>query len=150
MADLVPPQATKPTGEPLERFPFLSKEVRTFTEGDCWRLAHAIHELTGWEIVAISNEDEYDPDANSNDEDTYWGHMVVRHPTGYLVDIEGIYNEADIIQKWEPYEGMTFEASDKGYLSNVWEPSRLDPFIRARRIVEYCEASPLTGNPDIL
>ena len=143
---LVPPKSSTPTGEPIQRFPFFSKEIRAFTEGDCWRLAHALHELTGWEIVALSDADEYEVDANDLPEDSYWSHMVVRHPKGYLVDIEGIYSEEDILHKWEPFQGITFEASDNGYLAHVWESSRLDPMIRARRIVELCEAFELTAS----
>jgi hypothetical protein len=61
-----------------------------FAHGDCGLLAIAIHEITGWDLV-------FSPDwpctvrgcAKKHDGGP---HMLVRHPTGKLVDIDGMHD----------------------------------------------------------
>lgn len=30
-----------------------------------------------------------------------WDHMAVRHPSGLIIDAEGVHNEDDFYQKWK-------------------------------------------------
>lgn len=59
---------------------------RIFTQGGCGALAIALHDITGWPIVAITD--------HHNVEDGRAGlgsalHWAVRHPSGLLLDING-------------------------------------------------------------
>ena len=48
-------------------------DIRRYTNGDCWLLAQAIHDLTGWTMVASDD------------------HVMVITPNDELADINGIH-----------------------------------------------------------
>ncbi len=76
---------------------------RIFTCGDCHHLARAVHELTGWPLVAGSfiGIEEFDV-AVSVDGRRPAGHAAVRHPSGKLLDIEGLHEDTEAF--WQQYE----------------------------------------------
>lgn len=55
-----------------------------FTHGACGALAVAIHDTTGWPIIAVGKCDGLDM------------HYAVRRPDGLLVDIEGAHSDDDM------------------------------------------------------
>lgn len=63
---------------------------KVYMEGDCWKLAYALHELTGWELYTMSPaNDPYD-----------WTHVMVKTPTGQFMDVTGIHDGAAFTRVW--------------------------------------------------
>lgn len=63
-----------------------------FTNGDCWRLALSLNALAGFPILAVCSLD--------HPENT-WCHVFNQLPDGSLIDITGIYSEAEMLDKWK-------------------------------------------------
>lgn len=73
--------------------------VASFTEGDCWVLAQAIHQTTGWMIVAVGACEEDPVEEITVGPD--WVHMAVRTPQGHLLDIMGLHkDEEKFLDRW--------------------------------------------------
>ncbi|MCW2904337.1 MAG: hypothetical protein JWO67_6602, partial [Streptosporangiaceae bacterium] len=62
--------------------------IRAFKYGACGGLAIALHDLTGWPIIAVGKCDGLDM------------HYMVRDPSGRLVDIEGAHSDADVADEY--------------------------------------------------
>ena len=60
-----------------------------FTRGGCGALAVAIHDLTGWPIIAAGHCDGLVM------------HYLVRNPAGQLVDINGAHSDDDVCDEYE-------------------------------------------------
>lgn len=63
-----------------------------YCHGDCGSLAFAINELTGWPVVISYNWPcviELCPKSHDGGP-----HMLVRHPSGKLLDIDGLHEES--------------------------------------------------------
>lgn len=73
-----------------ERFTANFRWLR-WMNGDCHLFAQALHQLTGWDMVAVVHE--LDPD--------HWTHILVVTPDGTLLDVLG---EHDIDQVCEGYD----------------------------------------------
>lgn len=65
--------------------------IEAFTKGDCWTLAGAIHNKTGWNIVTMSDGD--DPQG--------WSHVAVWTPAGTVLDIQGEWTADEWFDQWE-------------------------------------------------
>lgn len=76
-----------------------AKEV--FTRGQCHALALELHRATGWELYGAYSEHQKEYGGTP-------GHVVVRHPDGHFVDIEGIGVE----KRWAEYGKYTFAPVD--------------------------------------
>lgn len=63
--------------------------IETYTQGDCYALARALHEVTGWPLLAVL--------ALKDDEILGWTHMGVRHPSGAFLDVEGSWSDEDTL-----------------------------------------------------
>lgn len=71
---------------------------RAFLYGACGAIAIAMHQQTGWPIVAITDSH------NVSDGEAGGGsalHWTVRHPSGKLIDIRGLRDEEDLIDEFE-------------------------------------------------
>lgn len=89
-----------------------------FSYGACAGLAIAIHDATGWPLIKVTDADSvYGPDGYSDltDADTadrgnltnkagigagglHWG---IAHPTGKFLDIDGLHEPADIVERYD-------------------------------------------------
>lgn len=70
---------------------------RVLTHGGCGALAIALHDLTGWPIIAITDHH------NVNDGMAEGGsalHWVVKHPRGLLLDIDGYHTAAELLAEY--------------------------------------------------
>ncbi|TFI30152.1 hypothetical protein [Streptomyces sp. 4R-3d] len=65
------------------------QDVRTYKYGGCGSLALAIHEATGWPIVAAVADDGLEL------------HYAATRPDGRLVDITGAHTEDDMLLEYE-------------------------------------------------
>lgn len=76
------------------------KDISTFTEGWCHRLALAINRETGWPVVAFWNAfmESYDT------------HAFVRTPRGTFLDIKGEHTADEMCREW--YESEIREVDD--------------------------------------
>lgn len=88
--------------------------ITVFTDGDCWALAVAIHDLTGWPLVAAG----VGPDAD------WWDHVLVETPNGKLMDIHGEQDRSTVRAEWGRLGPVTREQAqgdclDKNQLSFV-------------------------------
>lgn len=68
--------------------------VERFSTTDCWQLARALHDETGWPMVAVGYE---------ADEGVGWSHLLVRRPDGKLVDVEGAHDEGPVLDRFGPF-----------------------------------------------
>lgn len=69
--------------------------VERFNTTDCWQLAKALHDVTGWPMVAVGYEVEDAPGIG-------WSHLLVRRPDGKLVDVEGAHEEGPVLDRFGP------------------------------------------------
>ena len=126
--------------EALASFDFSDDVIEAFTEGDCWALAHEISALTGWGIFAVGGQ--YDYDSAETVADRGWDHMFVRHPSGYLVDIEGVHTDKAMVDYWFPQgHALVYESSDPGHLYNAGDRQfeNIDPKTYAHRVIWEAE-----------
>lgn len=83
----------------------LSGEVLDrYTYGQCHALALAFHYLVRWPIMVFSTADEQ----------AYWDnepcncHAVVRHPSGKLLDVHGLWDPYELELKWRVIIGAKY------------------------------------------
>lgn len=88
-----------------EKFSFDPDVVQAFTEGDCAHLAIAVKKLTGWDLIA-----HYDSSDFENADEMPWDHFAVILPSGEILDITGIHNEASFRQQWNLFGPRSFIA----------------------------------------
>ena len=73
---------------------------RAFSFGACHALAIALHDATGWSIIAIT-------DASNVFEGKAGGgsalHWTVRRPDGKLIDIDGAHDAETLVEKYSGY-----------------------------------------------
>lgn len=72
-----------------------------FKIGACGALAIAIHDATGWPIVAITDAHNVFEDGKAGGGSAL--HWTVRRPDGKLIDIDGAHDADDLIEeyRWE-------------------------------------------------
>lgn len=71
---------------------------RAFLYGACGGLAIALHDHTGWPIVAITDQHNIFGDKAGGGSALHW---TVRHPDGQLLDIRGLHDPQDLIAEFE-------------------------------------------------
>lgn len=64
-----------------------------FTCGQCHAFALALHQLTGWPLYLLCHDEDDPMDS--------WTHVVVRHPDGSYIDIDGA--SEDLPEAWGAY-----------------------------------------------
>lgn len=65
-----------------------------FTEGECDLLSDALHEVTGWPVVAVG-----DGDGGV----VGWVHAGVRMPSGDILDARGAHDPMTWLDDWAPF-----------------------------------------------
>ena len=71
-----------------------------FTLGGCDALAIALHDATGWPVVAITDHHNvYDGRAGGGSA----LHWTVRHPSGRLLDVDGLHEAPDLVERYDGY-----------------------------------------------
>lgn len=79
-------------GRNTSRTPPLDPELEErFTEGECDLLSDALHELTGWPVVAVG-----DGDGGV----VGWVHAGVRLPSGDILDARGAHDPLTWLDDW--------------------------------------------------
>lgn len=74
-----------------------------FKLGDCDILAVALHDATGWPIVAVTDAHNVCEGVACMGSKMHW---MVRHPSGRLLDVDGLHDEQDVIDEY------AFDADD--------------------------------------
>jgi len=69
-----------------------------FTMGGCGALAIALHDATGWPIVAITDHHNVHDGRAGGGSALHW---TVRHPSGRLLDIDGLHDVADLVDRYD-------------------------------------------------
>lgn len=73
--------------------------LRAFKYGACGALAIAIHDTTGWPIVAITDHHNVFEDGTAGGGSAL--HWTVRRPDGLLVDVDGAHAAQELIEEYE-------------------------------------------------
>lgn len=79
--------------------------MRAFKYGACGALAIALHDATGWPIVAITDHHNVFEDGEAGGGSAL--HWTVRHPDGRLIDIDGAHNPETLLSQYH-------DAADNG------------------------------------
>jgi hypothetical protein len=101
---------------------------RIFKYGGCGALAIAIHDATGWPIVAITDSHNVFEDGTAGGGSAL--HWTVRRPDGKLIDIDGAHSPEDLVEEYnsEADEGQaaagisTREDAAEWYIEAQGEP----------------------------
>lgn len=110
MCDARPPKITTAVHwQPTEQ------EMQRFTEQDCHQLAREIHRRSGWALQA-----GYEHHRQCQN-----GHVAVRHPSGYLLDIEGLH--ADTSSYRDFYDVDRFITITEQQLVQEWQDGNTQP-----------------------
>lgn len=72
--------------------------LRAFKYGGCGALALALHDATGWPIVAITDHYNVFEDGQAGGGSAL--HWTVRHPDGRLIDIDGAHDPEDLVEQY--------------------------------------------------
>lgn len=70
-------------------FDVTAEQVERYGNGECWALAQAIADITGWPMTLWSLDDGTT------------GHVMVRHPEGTYIDVSGTTTEAEMLAEWQ-------------------------------------------------
>jgi len=98
-----------------------------FSQGACGALAMALHDATGWPVVAVTDaHNVYDGKAGGGSA----LHWAVRRPDGMIVDVDGAHEAADLVEKykWDADDEeaavgtSTREDVEEWYVENQGEP----------------------------
>jgi hypothetical protein len=73
-----------------------------YMEGSCWSLAIALHRMYGWPIVCLGGYE--DEDERDDWRTIEFFHVLVRHPSGSLLDVRGLRDEAAELAEWGDVE----------------------------------------------
>lgn len=72
--------------------------LRAFKYGACGALALAIHDATGWPVMAITDHHNVFEDGTAGGGSAL--HWVVRRPDGMLVDVDGAHLAGDLVEQY--------------------------------------------------
>ena len=86
------------------RMPFSERKIRHYTEGDCWALAIAVSELTGYPLYGVGYRDERGVDPNER----YWCHIVVQVADDAYLDVRGVRNSEEVFAEFTKFGGEMF------------------------------------------
>jgi hypothetical protein len=76
--------------------------IEYYMEGNCWSLAVAHHRRFGWPIYCLGG---YEDETERDDWRTIsFHHVLVKHPTGEAVDIQGPHNVQTLLEDWGDVE----------------------------------------------
>jgi len=70
---------------------------RAFAYGACGALAIVLHDTTGWPIVAITDSHNVYNGIAGGGSALHW---TVQRPDGFLVDIDGVHNVREMIDRY--------------------------------------------------
>lgn len=70
---------------------------RAFKFGACGALAIAMHDATGWPIVAITDAHNVEDGRAGGGSALHW---AVRRPDGTLVDVDGVHSVEELVQAY--------------------------------------------------
>ena len=84
----------------INQFKLPVQTLEAFGNGDCWLLADELHKRTGWPLVAVGNEDEWEVEPDKRG----WVHVAVLHPDGRVIDVQGAHNMGEWLDDWAVYE----------------------------------------------
>lgn len=100
-----------------------------FLYGGCAALAIALHDATGWPLVAITDAD------NSHDGHIGMGgsamHWTVRHPGGQLLDVLGLHDADELVAEYdaEADDGQAAAAlAPRSYAIEEYVDARGEPY----------------------
>lgn len=115
---------------------------RAFSYGACAGLAIALHDATGWPLVKVTDADsvflsgtytslaDADVEQRSSPDNVAGStgglHWLVVHPTGALVDVDGLYDPVSVVEAYD-------DEADDGVAA-------LGRASRADAVEEYVEA----------
>jgi hypothetical protein len=68
-----------------------------FSTGACAALAYAMHEATGWTIIGISDAHNVHDGRLGGGSSLHWG---VMRPDGKFIDIDGVHEIEDIVERY--------------------------------------------------
>lgn len=72
--------------------------IRAFSYGACGGLAIALHDATGWPIIAITDAHNVHDGKAGGGSAMHW---TVRHPSGKLLDVDGLHDPEDLVDAYE-------------------------------------------------
>lgn len=124
---------------------FTPNEQEAFSFGDCWLLTRALHNITGWQMVAVGCTGGKDAGILRD-----WTHIAVRTPEGLILDITGLHTDEDIERQWA--DNFRLFSDEEGSIEifdidvNAWEGltmgqsslyPKIDPSLTAHRLLAY-------------
>lgn len=74
--------------------------IRTFMHGACGALALALHDVLGWDLIAVTDAHNVHDGAAGGGSSM---HYMVRHPGGMLLDIRGLHEDDEILDDYHGY-----------------------------------------------
>lgn len=73
--------------------------LRAFKYGACGALALALHDATGWPVVAITDNHNVVEDGTAGGGSAL--HWTVRRPDGMLIDVDGAHTPESLVAEYE-------------------------------------------------
>lgn len=91
---------------------------RAFKYGACGALAIALHDETGWPIVAITDAHNVFDGRAGEGSALHW---TVRHPSGLLLDVDGLHTPEALVVEYSPEADDGRAAAGLSTRADAWE-----------------------------
>lgn len=92
--------------------------LHAFKYGACGALAIALHDAKGWPIVAITDAHNVDDGEAGGGSALHW---TVRHPSGKLLDIDGLHDAEDLVSEYSADADEGEAAAGRSSREDCWE-----------------------------
>lgn len=89
-----------------------------FSSGACAVLAYAMHEATGWTIIGVTDAHNVHDGKLGGGSSLHWG---VMRPNGKFVDIDGVHELDDIVERYMYDADDEMAAWGKGTPADIHE-----------------------------
>lgn len=96
---------------------------RAFKFGDCDVLAIALHDATGWPLVKVTDSWNVHSGHAGDGSALHW---MVRHPSGKLLDVDGLHDEEDVLRRYHAEADPPDDEVEGGGRAAVGIASRAD------------------------
>jgi hypothetical protein len=122
------------------QFQFPPKTREAFTDGDCWVLAWEGANLYALPIVTVSGNE------------SFWIHAANLLPDGRILDIEGIWEQQEWLDRWHAtiteQTKLVRELYGESWM-RVWDKKKWEAMIHVREMTpQYNEAAYTTDYMD--
>jgi hypothetical protein len=117
----------------------LLKEHQEYIEGNCGLLALKLHDLTGYNIVVLSNPDGEPWYMGDDDDGIEYTHVVVEHPSGKYLDALGLRTNKQISQDFDLEYMDSYDISREQLIELLGDDGPFDCYLEEDEVDQFAK-----------